>query len=1229
MTKTAASSSPASNPHGGGPSASATPAVEAARQVDGLRHSVAVDVIAWFEALEKSERADERLVDSALTSSLDALHRFTHGLLQFTKTAVAGGAGGSSELQSFASNLRPICERIDRIAPELSRAIPGTTRSFDARLSSLKVETRNLFDLASQSATSLKDFEQQLEQMLAKVDAALEVARHDIQSRNAAFEQMVSGAKKAVQQAEQSQASRKDLTSTVYSVWTWAVGLALAIQVARQSGPFSAVGPLIGWLVVAWLLRKPSLPLFSAIIAGLRRVPTPSQAAARLGATEAEVVAGRELLRKDEAASTARRNANGEALRLDFRNARRTLLVNLDAAATRAQSLANAVQREAVPAASSELKAKQLRARQELAHRIDQIRAQLDRLQSTLNPKGSGPELRAHLFRAESQQAVTVGTSIGRLPAEVAAVWGANTLVIPRVLDPGWAGLVFDASLPSAQHSSAALANDVLFKVLRSTPPTRLAATVFDTLLGGGIRPFLPLVESGLPSAPEVHLAGSRKAFDERIDATLDEIRKSNVAVAKSKVGGAKGSVGIDASQTHRWHLFVIHGFPTDLDKQLVEKLIILADAVKSGQGALVVSCTNDLGRPLDAVEKRFLQRLEPTTGREGVWEIAPSQPLRESEIGDAVAEGCRNLAARADHARERIAREGKERIFALDFSRSSAEGLEFEVGMDDRGRLAHLRFGFDPTSNSALLIGSSGSGKSTFLHTIILNGALHYTPLEFQLYLFDFKKGVEFERYARLKLPHAAVVSLRSDRDFVINCLQEIESRFERRAAEFNKVGAGKLSEYRESQAKVPTELRNYAPRYLIIIDEFQELFTGTPRQAAAAGKVLDQLVRQGRSFGCHLILSTQNLGGSVTLPPSLLRLFTMKIAMKSDPKDILALLDDEQISPKLRTAGDAAILPGGYGEKYSIVHTPNVTNEIATGLLLQVTKRLGRAKNIKTFDDQRYGVLSHNAAFVELDALSGRASLEAGAVPILLGEPLSLQPVTRAELRREPRHNILTISQERDDVQAIWLAAVWSLSRQRPKPLSLTFLLPQDRYHLVDEALEAPGLKSLGILVARELASQVRALSTLASRTTDQSRQFLLVADPTLLNWPQGARNSGVPSRRLPAGIEADLDPRDLLTDLLTRGSERGIHVLCFFEGLARIQALLGREFPTHFAFRVTGRIDEQEARSALIDSSVLALQAGRFILRDEGSKADPVQFRAFNPSQPPMPSDTVGDK
>ena len=48
------------------------------------------------------------------------------------------------------------------------------------------------------------------------------------------------------------------------------------------------------------------------------------------------------------------------------------------------------------------------------------------------------------------------------------------------------------------------------------------------------------------------------------------------------------------------------------------------------------------------------------------------------------------------------------------------------------------------------------GSGKSSLLHAQITNLALHYSPDEIELYLIDFKKGVEFKTYATYELPHA-----------------------------------------------------------------------------------------------------------------------------------------------------------------------------------------------------------------------------------------------------------------------------------------------------------------------------------------------------------------------------------------------------------------------------------------------------------------------------------------
>ena len=59
---------------------------------------------------------------------------------------------------------------------------------------------------------------------------------------------------------------------------------------------------------------------------------------------------------------------------------------------------------------------------------------------------------------------------------------------------------------------------------------------------------------------------------------------------------------------------------------------------------------------------------------------------------------------------------------------------------------MQELELGARGTAHHALVAGKTGSGKSTLMHTIITNLALTYSPDEVQLYLVDFKKGVEFQ---------------------------------------------------------------------------------------------------------------------------------------------------------------------------------------------------------------------------------------------------------------------------------------------------------------------------------------------------------------------------------------------------------------------------------------------------------------------------------------------------
>ena len=57
-------------------------------------------------------------------------------------------------------------------------------------------------------------------------------------------------------------------------------------------------------------------------------------------------------------------------------------------------------------------------------------------------------------------------------------------------------------------------------------------------------------------------------------------------------------------------------------------------------------------------------------------------------------------------------------------------------------------------TSQHVLIAGKTGSGKSTLLHALITNVALRYSPDEVELYLIDFKKGVEFKATPRTSCP-------------------------------------------------------------------------------------------------------------------------------------------------------------------------------------------------------------------------------------------------------------------------------------------------------------------------------------------------------------------------------------------------------------------------------------------------------------------------------------------
>ncbi|MWQ29817.1 hypothetical protein F9860_00620 [Glaesserella parasuis] len=111
---------------------------------------------------------------------------------------------------------------------------------------------------------------------------------------------------------------------------------------------------------------------------------------------------------------------------------------------------------------------------------------------------------------------------------------------------------------------------------------------------------------------------------------------------------------------------------------------------------------------------------------------------------------------------------------------------LEIEVGVTPNGKeKCYFELGARSQAYHAFMVGMNGTGKTTLLDHIIKGIVSQFTPEQAELYLFDYKEGVEFQKY--LGLPHIRVLMLdNSQVDPVIDALQKFSNLIKERGILF-----------------------------------------------------------------------------------------------------------------------------------------------------------------------------------------------------------------------------------------------------------------------------------------------------------------------------------------------------------------------------------------------------------------------------------------------------------
>ncbi|MGW8380232.1 FtsK/SpoIIIE domain-containing protein [Streptomyces sp. ODS28] len=168
--------------------------------------------------------------------------------------------------------------------------------------------------------------------------------------------------------------------------------------------------------------------------------------------------------------------------------------------------------------------------------------------------------------------------------------------------------------------------------------------------------------------------------------------------------------------------------------------------------------------------------------------------------------------------------------------------------------------FGIDIRKDGphGLIAGTTGSGKSELLQTIVAALAVANTPENMTFVLVDYKGGSAFKDC--VNLPHTVGMVTDLDAHLVERALESLGAELHRREKILAAADAKDIEDYQDLVRRDPSH--QPVPRLLLVIDEFASMVRDLPDFVTG----LVNIAQRGRSLGIHLMLATQRPSGVVS---------------------------------------------------------------------------------------------------------------------------------------------------------------------------------------------------------------------------------------------------------------------------------------------------------------------------------------------------------------------------
>lgn len=223
--------------------------------------------------------------------------------------------------------------------------------------------------------------------------------------------------------------------------------------------------------------------------------------------------------------------------------------------------------------------------------------------------------------------------------------------------------------------------------------------------------------------------------------------------------------------------------------------------------------------------------------------------------------------------------------------------GLPFSIGLGPDGPLSVDLVDHGPHT---LIGGTSGSGKSELVQSMVAGLAANHSPDRLNFLFIDYKGGASSQMFA--DLPHTVGSVTNLSLELSLRALTSLRAELNRRMA----LMEGKAKDLATMLQHYPAE----APASLVIvIDEFATLVKEVPEFVDG---IVD-IAQRGRSLGIHLVLATQRPSGSVNeniLANTNLRI-SLRMLERSESTSIIDTPDAAEIPVPLRGRGFVRLGP------------------------------------------------------------------------------------------------------------------------------------------------------------------------------------------------------------------------------------------------------------------------------------------------------------------------------